>query len=179
MNPQEIQTLVDAAVERAIAAKAGATPAVAAAPAGASTLDLAALIDGAVTRAIAGRSAPAAPPAPAAETAEVVELRSKLANLEGTVARLAAAPVRRGLAYQTSDVSGGQMHGRTALHDLVERSRQQVPGLSGIVESTLPILVGDKAERASASDLASALSAVLRTAESEGLIGNPAPASWA
>jgi len=48
-----------------------------------------------------------------------------------------------------------------------------------VIDGSLALLVGDKAERATASELHSALATALRAAEAEGLLGNPAPAHWA
>ena len=136
--------------------------------------DVKKMIERAVAEAFASRGAPA--PEPVDET---TRLKSEVAHLRSMVDRLSAAPVRRGLAYQTGEVTGGKVHGRSALHDLVERSRGTSPGVAQVIEATLPVLVGDKAERASASDLHSALAVALRAAEAEGLLGNPAPAHWA
>lgn len=136
--------------------------------------DVKKMIERAVAEALASRGAPA--PDPVDET---TRLRGEVEHLRSMVGRLSAAPVRRGLAYQTSEVTGQKVHGRSALHDLVERSRTSSPGVAQVVEATLPVLVGDKAERATASDLHSALATALRAAEAEGLLGNPAPAHWA
>lgn len=136
--------------------------------------DVKKMIERAVAEALASRGAPA--PDPVDET---TRLRGEVEHLRSMVGRLSAAPVRRGLAYQTSEVTGQKVHGRSALHDLVERSRTSSPGVAQVVEATLPVLVGDKAERASASELHSALATALRAAEAEGLLGNPAPAHWA
>jgi hypothetical protein len=136
--------------------------------------DVKKMIERAVAEALASRGAPA--PEPVDET---TRLKGEVAHLRSMVDRLAAAPVRRGLAYQTGEVTGGKVHGRSALHDLVERSRASSPGLAQVIEATLPALVGDKAERATASELHSVLATALRAAEAEGLLGNPAPAHWA
>lgn len=132
------------------------------------------MIERAVEAALASRAAPVPTPVD-----EKDALRSENEILRTMVGRLSAAPVRRGLAYQTSDVTGAPVRGRSALHDLVERSRTSSPGVAQVIDGSLALLVGDKAERATASELHSALATALRAAEAEGLLGNPAPAHWA
>jgi len=123
--------------------------------------------------------APAAPPTvtPAAtpEDDDSVALRSEIERLRSTVDRLASEPIRRGLAYQPTNTTGGHDAG-APMDALVMRARADAPALAAVVERTLPRL---DEKGVSPSALTSSLAAVLRAAENEGVLGNPAPARWA
>lgn len=135
--------------------------------------DLKQLIERAVEARLASGVAPASTPKD-----DATVLRERVALLEGVVTRMSSGPIRRGLAYQTTDTTAGPIRGRSVLHDLVERSRSANPVVAQVAEAALSIVAGDKAERASASELTSSLASVLRAAEAEGLLGNPHPAHW-
>lgn len=102
-------------------------------------------------------------------------LRTEIEHLRSTVARLSAEPVRRGLAYQMTRTSGRAKVGGS-MAALVTRAKSEAPAVSMVVERSV-----DTIDSASATprDLTDALSAVLRAAEGEGLLGNPNPARWA
>ena len=139
------------------------------------TLDLDALramIREEVARGTGPTETRAAEPTPSEPAAD---LRSEVEILRATVARLSAEPVRRGLAYQTTRTSGSAKVAGP-MTALVERSKSDTPAVALVVERSVETL---DSKAATPRDLVDALSAVLRTAEGEGLLGNPNPARWA
>lgn len=118
-----------------------------------------------------------APPSDATvnPAAEPTAVEAELAQLRSAVARLSKEPMRRGLAYQTTRTSGrSKVAG--PMGALVERARTEAPAVAVTVERAVESL-DDKA--ATPRELIDGLAAVLRSAEGEGLLGNPNPARWA
>ena len=113
------------------------------------------------------------PASPAVDESDA--LRSELERLRATVDRLSSQPIRRGLAYQTDRTSTGRDVGG-AMGALIERTRGEAPAIASVMERASAKL---DSEKVSPRDLGDALAAVLRTAESEGILGNPNPAHWA
>lgn len=120
---------------------------------------------------------PAATPAatPAAPSPEHAGLIAEVERLRSSVARLSTEPIRRGLAYQPSHTTGGADAG-APMDALVLRARSESPALALVVERAIPRL---DEKGVSPGSLTSVLAAVLRAAESDGILGNPAPAHWA